>query len=266
MKKLIMLAAGAIIAAGCSASNPEERAENSGEPLSLGSTFNLGTLVHPGACLDAAGSGTANGTQIQEWWCNGTGAQAFRIEDAGGGAVRLVNTNANKCVDVNARGTANGTKIQLWDCNGTPAQTFFVQDAGGGFVTFVNTNSGKCLDVAGANPADGTVVQLYDCNGTNAQKWNPAVISGGGGGGGGGGSGGGSGNMTVVNRCGYTVWAGVLSNSGDPLPVGGGFELGAGQSFSFATSFANGHWGGRVWGRTGCDGSRSSPAARPSTT
>src|SRR5438067_9319349 len=107
---------------------------------------------------------------------------------------------------------------------------------GSGFVSFVNTNSGKCLDVAGGNPSDGTVVQLWDCNGTNAQKWNPAVIAGGSSSGGSssggsssGGSSGGSGNMKVVNRCGVTVWAGVLANSGDPLQVGGGFRLDAGQ-------------------------------------
>src|SRR5262249_55460616 len=97
--------------------------------------------------------------------------------------------------------------------------------------------------------ADGTLVQLWDCNGTNAQKWNPAVI----GGGGPGGSSGGSGNMTVVNRCAYTVWVGVQNNAGSALPVNGGFQLDAGQSFAFATPFANGGWGGRIWGRTGCN-------------
>src|SRR5438067_1313672 len=183
-----------------------------GDGLSAGAVYNFGTLVHPGACMDASGAGTGNGTQIQEWWCNGSGAQAFAVENAGGGAVALINTHANKCVDVAARATANGTKIQLYDCNQTPAQSFFVRAAANGLVTFVNTNSGKCLDVAGANPADGTVVQLYDCNDTNAQLWNPAVIGGGGGGGGGGGSGGspggGGGGMPVhvANGCPVDVW------------------------------------------------------------
>jgi hypothetical protein len=156
----------------------------SGAELSNGAVYNFGTLVHPGACMDARASGTDNGTQIQEWWCNGSGAQAFAARDLGGGMFALVNPHSGRCVDVSARGTANGTKIQLWDCNGTPAQSFWVQQQASGFITFVNTNSNKCLDVAGANPADGTVVQLWDCNGTNAQLWNPAVIGGSGGGGG----------------------------------------------------------------------------------
>jgi hypothetical protein len=240
-----------LVAAGCSASNTDETTERAGERVvSAGDIFNFGTLAHPGSCMDAQGAGTADGTQIQEWTCNGSGAQAYEARDLGGGTFALVNTNANKCVDIYARGTANGTKVGLWDCNGTPAQSFFIQDAGNGFVKFVNTNSGKCLDVAGDDPNDGTVVQLWDCNGTNAQKWNPAVI---------GGHGpapvqGGSGNMHVVNRCSFPVWVGILNNFGDPLPVGGGFELASGQSYGFDTAFTNGSWGGRIWGRTGCDG------------
>jgi len=181
-----------LVVLGCSAARTETSA-NAGESVVAGDVFNFGAIAHPGSCMDAQAAGTGDGTQIQEWTCNGTGAQSFRLDDAGNGGFYLVNAHADKCVDVEARGTADGTKIQLWDCNQTPAQTFWVEDAGGGFVSFVNTNSGKCLDVAGDNPADGTVVQLYDCNGTNAQRWNPTVIASGSGGSGGSGSSGGGG-------------------------------------------------------------------------
>jgi chitinase len=167
---------------GCSGA-PAEVAERGEQGLSPGAAYNFGALAHPGSCMDAQGGGTTNGTQIQEWTCNGTGAQSFQLEDAGNGVFYILNTQANKCVDVQARGTADGTKIQLWDCNQSPAQTFILQDAGNGFVSFVNTNSNKCLDVEGDNPADGTVVQLYDCNGTNAQIWNLTVDGGSTGGG-----------------------------------------------------------------------------------
>ena len=166
----------ALSAVACSA-GPGESVATSGEAIVGGnSLYNFGAIAHPGSCLDARGGGAADGTQMQEWTCNGTGAQSYRLDDAGNGDFYLVNTNANKCVDVSARGTANGTKIQLWDCNQTPAQVFVSRDAGSGFVNLVNTNSNKCLDVQADNPADGTIVQLYDCNGTNAQRWNPSVI------------------------------------------------------------------------------------------
>lgn len=248
--KTILRAAALVVPVFVACAAPvSENVQSSNDALTSGDIYNFGALSHPGSCLDVAGANSANGTQIQEWQCNGTAAQSFAVKDAGGGAITIVNTSSNKCVDVNARGTANGTKVQLWDCNGSAAQTFTVRDAGSGFVNFVNTSSGKCLDVAGNNPSDGTVVQLWDCNGTNAQKWNPAVI----GGSGPGSSSGGSGNMTVVNHCGYTVWVGVQNNSGAALPVGGGFQLDAGQTFAFNTPFANGTWGGRIWGRTGCN-------------
>ena len=169
------LVLAALFAAACSGSAGENVQKTDGAVAS-GTIYNLGTLANPGSCMDARWAGTSDGTQIQEWTCNGTAAQSFEVVDAGGGVVNLVNTNANKCVDVADAGTDNGTQIRLWDCNGTKAQTFLVQNAGGGSVTFVNTNSGKCLDVQGDNPANGTVVQLYDCNGTHAQIWSLTAI------------------------------------------------------------------------------------------
>ncbi len=186
------LALTALVAFACSAS-PEERVERGAAAVSAGQVFNFGALSHSGSCMDARGSATADGTQIQEWNCNGSGAQSFELKDAGNGAFAIVNLEANKCVDVAGAGTADGTRIQLYDCNQTAAQSFAVQDAGGGFVSFMNTNSGKCIDVAGNNPADGTVVQLYSCNGTNAQRWNPTVI--------GGAAAGGGGGSTAGNAC-----------------------------------------------------------------
>jgi beta-glucanase (GH16 family) len=180
-----------LLVVGCGAP-PSESVAHNGQAVTAGDIYNFGAIAHPGSCMDARGGGTTDGTQIQEWTCNGTGAQSFELEDAGNGAFYIVNTQANKCVDVQARGTANGTKIQLYDCNQTPAQTFVTEDAGNGFVYFVNTNSNKCLDVQADDPNDGTVVQLYDCNQTNAQRWNPTVIGTAPTGGGGSSSGGGS--------------------------------------------------------------------------
>ena len=165
----------ALVAIACS-SSPDESVGHAGTAVSNGTIYNFGTLAHPGSCMDARAAGTANGTQIQEFGCNGSGAQAFAVAAAANGAVNLVNTSAQKCVDVASAGTANGTRVQLFDCNGSAAQAFVLRGAANGFVTIVNPNSNKCLDVAADSPQDGTVVQLFDCNGTNAQLWNPAAI------------------------------------------------------------------------------------------
>src|SRR5438552_10657062 len=55
-----------------------------------------------GNCVDVADASLANQANVQEWDCNGTGAQAFLAEDVGGGYFRLKNTNSGKCLNVYA--------------------------------------------------------------------------------------------------------------------------------------------------------------------
>src|SRR6195256_3864584 len=69
-----------------------------------------------GKCVDVAGANSANGTAVQLWTCNSSGAQTWTVGDDG--TIRAL----GKCFDVAGAGTANGTKIQIWDCNGTGAQ------------------------------------------------------------------------------------------------------------------------------------------------
>jgi hypothetical protein len=125
--------------------------------------------VNSSKCVDVTLSGTDDGTNIQQWTCNGTGAQGFRITPHGD-AWMLVNTNSGKCVDVAYSGTSNGTNIQLWTCNGSSAQLFRLATEDGHTV-FVNTNSDKCIDVTESGTDNGTNVQLWTCNGTKTQQF-----------------------------------------------------------------------------------------------
>ncbi len=133
--------------------------------------FFLISALNPASCVDISGGAMTAGTQIDEYTCNLTPAQTFVTQDAGAGAVYLLNPNSNKCIDVAGGGTTNGTKVQLNDCSQMGNQKFVLQDAGGGFVNLVNTSSSKCLDIANADPSDNTAIQLYECNHTDAQKW-----------------------------------------------------------------------------------------------
>jgi beta-glucanase (GH16 family) len=115
-----------------------------------------------GLCLDDQYSGTANGTPIQIWGCNGTAAQQWTYVEAGSTLHVL-----GKCADITSGGTANGTKVQLWDCNNTAAQVW-IHHANG---EYYNPQSNRCLDIPGNTTAWGTQVQIWDCNGTGAQRW-----------------------------------------------------------------------------------------------
>jgi chitinase len=119
---------------------------------------------YAGKCADVSAANTANGTAIDLYTCNGTGAQQWQV--ASDGTLRAL----GKCMDVTAAGTANGTTVGLYDCNGTGAQQWTHTGTSG--TELVNPASGKCLDVTGPSSTDGTHLQLWSCSGAGNQLWN----------------------------------------------------------------------------------------------
>jgi hypothetical protein len=113
-----------------------------------------------GKCVDVSNSSTADGTKVQLWTCNSTGAQRWTLP--GDGTIRAL----GKCLDVSGGGTTNGTVTQLWTCNGTGAQQWVAQSGG-----LRNPQSGRCLDAAGNSSADGTVLHIWDCHTGANQRW-----------------------------------------------------------------------------------------------
>ena len=158
-------------------------------------------------CLDARGGSSADGTAVQMYACNGTGAQTWSVDSdqslrvlgkcldvVGGGTgngaecscgrvtapVRrggrldggsLQNPQSGRCLDVPGGVTADGSQVQIWDCNGSAAQRWTVPTSvlASGPVGGVGS---KCLDVRESRSADGTAVQTFGCNGTAAQAWS----------------------------------------------------------------------------------------------
>ncbi|MFI7541682.1 glycosyl hydrolase [Actinoplanes sp. NPDC049599] len=123
-----------------------------------------------GRCLDVTWSQTGNGTPVQLYDCNGTGAQNWTVPD-NQGPVRAL----GKCLDVAGASSADGTPVQLFDCNGTGAQQWRLADK-----RLINTGSGKCLDAHGGS-GSGTPLQLWACADSATQAWSvpaPAVKKG----------------------------------------------------------------------------------------
>lgn len=113
-----------------------------------------------GKCVDVAGANPADGTPVQLYTCNATGAQNWSWQ---GSTLRAL----GKCLDVTAAGTANGTPVQLYTCNNTAAQAWTAGANG----SLVNAGSGKCLDATGNSSADGTRLQIWSCGGSANQSW-----------------------------------------------------------------------------------------------
>src|SRR5262245_15789451 len=84
--------------------------------------YRISSSVSGTACLDVAGAGTANGTKVQIWQCNGTNAQSWNVVPAGG-AFELHPANApGSCLDVTGFSTTDGTQLQIWQCSGNSNQ------------------------------------------------------------------------------------------------------------------------------------------------
>jgi hypothetical protein len=66
-------------------------------------------------CLDIAQSGTANGTAVQTYQCNGSAAQRWTPRNDG----TLFNPQSGRCLD-----GGDGAGLQITDCNGSSGQTF----------------------------------------------------------------------------------------------------------------------------------------------
>jgi hypothetical protein len=73
-----------------------------------------------GKCLDVVLGGTANGTQVQLWDCNGSDAQKWSVTSAG----VLVNRRSGRCLDDPDNRQRAGDLLRIWDCNTSTAQQF----------------------------------------------------------------------------------------------------------------------------------------------
>ncbi|MFE4171605.1 glycoside hydrolase family 19 protein [Streptomyces sp. NPDC056909] len=156
-RSAVVLAVGALLATLFAV--PASAADPVGQITGLG-----------GKCVDVAAASNANGTPVQLYDCNGSGAQSWTV--AGDGTLRAL----GKCLDIVDRGTADGSLVQLWDCGGGANQQWVVNSAR----DIVNPQANKCLDVQNRSTANGTRLQIWTCTGQSNQKWTAAGTSGGG--------------------------------------------------------------------------------------
>lgn len=77
-----------------------------------------GTIEAMSKCLDVTGGGTANGTAVDLYTCNGTGAQVWQPQSDGA----LYNPQSGKCLDDTGVSATPGTDLQIWSCTGAANQ------------------------------------------------------------------------------------------------------------------------------------------------
>ncbi len=125
-------------------------------------------VVFSGKCVDINAASTAAGASVQQYTCNGTGAQSFQVVDEGSGWYKILNTNSGKAIDVTSASTADGALVQQYTDNGTEAQRFSIVVTDSSDPTafsIMNENSSKCLDDQNWSSADRGRIQQWSCSG-----------------------------------------------------------------------------------------------------
>jgi Ricin-type beta-trefoil lectin domain len=130
------------------------------------------TNVVTGKCIDVKHGSKNVHAEIQQYHCNGTGAQKWEVLTATGGFL-IFNRQSLLCLDVRADDTVNvpnGTTLQLYLCAGAAVWQF--KDPFHNTGQLLHPASGKCVDLDGGSSADGATIQMFDCitNDTN-QLW-----------------------------------------------------------------------------------------------
>ncbi|HYZ53906.1 MAG TPA: RICIN domain-containing protein [Streptosporangiaceae bacterium] len=118
-----------------------------------------------GKCVDDYGSGTANGTKIDLYTCNGTAAQQWALAPTPSG--ELVNPHSGKCLDDTASG-GPGTKLELYACTGGANQQWTHQANG----EYVLRSNRLCLNDPGYSTANGTQLIIWACADTGNEHWS----------------------------------------------------------------------------------------------
>ncbi len=141
-------------------------------PIANG-TYKLTPAHATGSKLDAAGSGTSNGTKVVLWSANGGNNQSWILTNMGGNWYKIQPYYDNGlCLDVEGGGSDKGATVDLWQDNGTPAQRWLLTPVSGGYTLSPQCAPGLCLDVTGALTADGTQLTTWPVSGGSNQTWN----------------------------------------------------------------------------------------------
>ncbi|MER6569064.1 RICIN domain-containing protein [Streptomyces sp. NPDC001093] len=127
-----------------------------------------------GQCLDDTNLSTANGTQYQQYHCEGGYQQMLDLKPVTGktNTYTVVNELSGKCLDVSGASTADGAAVIQYTCNGGTNQQFTLNPvtALGNSKDYqlAAVHSGKCVDVSNISTAPGALIHQWTCDPSSA--------------------------------------------------------------------------------------------------
>lgn len=143
-------------------------------PPSNTTVSTVAVAQHSGQCLDDTNPSTANGTQYQQYHCEGGYQQMLDLKPVAGRAntYTVVNQHSGKCLDVSGASTADGATVIQYTCTGAANQMFTLNPvtALGNSKDYqlVAVHSGKCVDVSEISTAAGAKIHQWPCDPASA--------------------------------------------------------------------------------------------------
>ncbi|PJJ58654.1 RICIN domain-containing protein [Hymenobacter chitinivorans] len=124
-----------------------------------------------GKAMEVSANSQVNGGRVQQWGWVASASQKWKLVDAGGGYVRIVNLNSNKSLDIAGPSTADGAAVHQWDWLSQDSQYWQILSNGDGTYRIISKYSGKALDVENNSTADGAAIHMWTYGGGNNQRW-----------------------------------------------------------------------------------------------
>ncbi len=119
-----------------------------------------------GMCMAVAGNGSANGTKVVAWKCDGDTAQRWTAYSDG--TLRI----DGKCLDVTGRSAAIGATVTIGACDGSPSQRWQVSQVSlNPFGAIIGAGSGNVLTDPGGSITNGIQLEMGPYRGDQSQPW-----------------------------------------------------------------------------------------------
>ncbi|SEM52260.1 RICIN domain-containing protein [Streptacidiphilus jiangxiensis] len=141
-----------------------------GATSSLAGRYQI-TNLNSGQALDTQGSGTAQGTLVDQATPSGSTTQNWTLVAAGSGLYKLVNQASGLLLGVQNMSTGDGGDALIWGDSGTADHLWQLIPDGAGHDKIANYNSGLLLGVTGMSTSSGAQVLQWDDNGTADHLW-----------------------------------------------------------------------------------------------
>lgn len=130
--------------------------------------------ANSGKCLEVFHSQKQNEAKVDQYRCNGTKTQFWKLALVGsfkGNPVyELINANSGKCADVYRAWTRDGAQVIQYTCKRSSNQ-YWIAAVSKGYYVYVSYKSRKVLEVFRSSKADYGKVDQWTGNGTMNQLW-----------------------------------------------------------------------------------------------